>query len=253
MTKNKLKRFAENKTFPHVVEPAFEEVAQGTFERKGRWKEFFGNSNPITIELGCGKGEYTVGLAELYPNRNFIGIDVKGARFWVGASYALKNKLSNVAFVRSRVDFIKGLFSTDEVSEIWITFPDPQNKKRNKRLTFPSFLNSYAEILTNGGSVNLKTDSAKLFFYTKAVAEHNQIPINQALNDIHKLESLAEVLKIETYYESLFTMRNEPIHFLSFELGKKHLEDAEFDELAFENAKAKAPTEHKVKVSKLTN
>ncbi len=253
MGKNKLKRFADNLAFEHVFEPPYSTIESNTFENKGKWNLFFNNNNPITVELGCGKGEYTIGLAELYPNRNFIGIDLKGSRLWVGATYAKDNGLKNVAFIRTRVDFIKALFSENEISEIWITFPDPQNKKRRKRLTFPRFLQMYHYILINQGVINLKTDSNKLFHYTKSVAEKNKLTILKASEDIHHSDILNDELRIETFYESLFTAKGDNINFISFMLNSEALTDSDFDEDLYDNAVAKIPHNERVKPSKLTH
>jgi len=253
MGKNKLKRFAENLSFEHVFEPLYSTIESDSFENKGKWNVFFGNNNPITVELGCGKGEYTIGLAELYPDRNFIGVDLKGSRLWVGASYAKNKELKNVAFIRTRVDFIKALFSENELSEIWITFPDPQNKKRRKRLTFPRFLQMYSEILVKEGVVNLKTDSDKLFYYTKSVAEKNNLTIIKASEDIYHSEILNDELRIETFYESLFTAKGDNINFISFRLNSDCFEDSDFDEDLYDNAVAKIPHNERVNPSKLTH
>ncbi len=252
MGKNKLKRFADNQAYSHVFEPTYPEIASGTFIKSTHWNAFFGNDNPITVELGCGKGEYTVGLAEHYPDRNFIGLDVKGARLWVGASYAKKNGLKNVAFIRSRVDFLDALFLPHQISEIWITFPDPQNKKRKKRLTYPRFLNMYQKVLKQDGIVNLKTDSDKFYHYTKSVAEHNNLSILQACEDIYNSEILTPDLNIRTFYESIFLEKDDNINYLSFKLGHKMIEDSEFDEDLFENAVARIPHNRKLTSSKLT-
>ncbi len=252
MGKNKLKRFADNEAYPHVFEPTYQEIASDTFVQKTKWNAFFGNDNPITVELGCGKGEYTIGLAELYPDRNFIGLDVKGARLWVGASYAQKNKLKNVAFIRSRVDFLESLFLPHQISEIWITFPDPQNKKRKKRLSSPRFLNMYQKLLMQDGVVNLKTDSDKFYHYTKSVLEHNQLQIFQASEDIYNSDILNPELSIKTFYESIFLEKDDNINYLSFNLGNKPIEDSNFDEDAFENAVARIPHNRKLTSSKLT-
>ncbi len=253
MGKNKLKRFADNLSFDHVFEPLYSTIESDNFEMKGHWNRFFKNDNPITIELGCGKGEYTIGLAELYPNRNFIGIDLKGARLWVGATYAKEHQLKNVAFIRTRVDFINALFADNEVSEIWITFPDPQNKKRRKRLTFPRFLQLYASVLKEGSSVNLKTDSNKLYHYTKSVVEKNKLTLLKASEDIYNSEILNDELAIETFYESLFTAKGDNINFISFMLNSNHFVDSDFDEEAYDNAVAKIPHNERVKPSKLTH
>jgi tRNA (guanine-N7-)-methyltransferase len=252
MGKNKLKRFSDNESYKHVFEPAFEEIKQDGFSQKGKWAEFFGNDNPITVELGCGKGEYTVGLAELYPNRNFVGVDLKGARLWVGATYAVKNELNNVAFVRTRVDFLSAIFDENELDQIWITFPDPQNKKRRKRLTNPRFLMMYQKLVKDGALLNLKTDSDKLYQYTKSVVEHNNLNLHKHSSDIYNSDILNDELKIRTFYESLFLEKGDNINFLSFELGSKEILDSDFDEDAFENAVARIPYDKKVISSKLT-
>jgi len=253
MGKNKLKRFAENQEYNHVFEPNYKTIESNTFPLKGKWNSFFKNSNPITVELGCGKGEYTIGLAELYPERNFIGIDLKGSRLWVGASYAKENKLNNVAFVRTRVDFVEALFAANELSEIWITFPDPQNKKRRKRLTFPLFLKRYSNILKIDGIINLKTDSDKLYHYTKSVADKNNLEIIQASEDIYKSEILNEELRIATFYESLFTAKGDNINYISFRLNTDEFQDSDFDEDLYDNAFAKIPHNERVNPSKLTH
>lgn len=170
MGKDKIRRFAENATFRCVVQPGFEEVFRKDYALKGKWnRDFFGNDRPIVLELGCGRGEYTVALGERFPERNFIGVDVKGARLWRGAKTATENGMKNVAFLRTRIEFIDSCFAPGEVDEIWITFPDPQlNKNRiKKRLTAPQFLAMYARFLREGGMINLKTDSVHLHEYTK--------------------------------------------------------------------------------------
>ncbi len=253
MSKNKLKRFADNKEYEHVFEPSYSLISSDSFEMKGKWGQFFKNTNPITIELGCGKGEYTVGLAELYPDRNFIGIDLKGSRLWVGATYAKENHLKNVAFIRSRVDFVDAFFAPNEISEIWITFPDPQNKKRRKRLTFPEFLNIYTLILQENGIVNLKTDSDKLYHYTKSVVEKNKLKIQTVSEDIYKSDILNKELSIKTFYESLFTEKEDNINYIAFYLTGKDFVDSDFDEDLYENAFAKIPYDKKVQTSKLTS
>ena len=167
-----MKRFKENETFPNVVQPTREQMVEG-FEWKGKWAQFFGNDNPITLELGCGKGEYTVALARKYPNRNFIGIDIKGARFWRGAKTAVEEKLNNAAFLRTQIELVDLAFAKAEISEIWITFPDPQIKyKRTKhRMTNPEFLDRYRTILKPDGLIHLKTDSEYMHGYTLGLLE----------------------------------------------------------------------------------
>ncbi len=252
MGKNKLKRFADNQSYHHVFEPNYSEIESDTFEGKQNWHRFFGNDNPIVVELGCGKGEYTVGLAEHYPDKNFIGIDVKGARLWVGATYAKEKGLSNVAFIRSRVDFLASLFMPHQVAELWITFPDPQNKKRKKRLTYPRFLKMYQNILKPDGIVNLKTDSDKFYHYTKSVAEHNSLSILKSSDDLYHSDILDDDLNIKTFYESIFLDKNDNINFIAFKLDQSTLEDSDFDESLYENAVARIPHDKKLISSKLT-
>ena len=172
-SKNKLKRFRQNLEFSNVIQPSRETVTKGDFEHKGKWKTYFNNDNPIVLELGCGKGEYSVYLAEKYPDKNFIGIDIKGARFWAGAKDALEKGLPNVAFLRTQIELLAHVFDSEEVSEIWITFPDPQIKfKRTKhRLTNPTFLEIYKNLLQPKGQVHLKTDSEFLHGYTLGLLE----------------------------------------------------------------------------------
>ena len=188
MGKDKLRRFAENLTFECFVQPAFEEAFRRDHPLKGHWhSDFFHNDRPIVLELGCGKGEYTVALAERDPNRNFIGIDIKGARMWRGAKTATERQMRNVGFLRTRIEMIASFFAEGEVDEIWITFPDPQLKSRRakKRLTSPLFLGQYAQMQVPGGRINLKTDSQHLYAYTQAVIERFGLPCDVANNDIY--------------------------------------------------------------------
>jgi tRNA (guanine-N7-)-methyltransferase len=218
-SKNKLKRFKENETFTNVFQPSREEVLNKTLGKKGQWAQFFGNNNPIVLELGCGKGEYTVGLAKRYPNKNFIGIDIKGARFWRGAKTALEETLPNVAFIRTQIELVAHLFFTHEVSEIWITFPDPQIKyKRTKhRLTNPVFLDRYKQILSPTGCVHLKTDSEYMHGYTLGLLQGMGLPIAYANHDVYKNEgSPEEVLGIQTFYENQYLAVGKPITYLRF-------------------------------------
>ena len=166
MGKHKLARFAENLTFPNLFQVSFEYLEEHGFEWRGRWNEFFGNDNPIVLELGCGKGEYTIALARENAARNYIGVDIKGARLWRGAKTSNEEQMKNVAFIRTRIEMIASFFAKDEVSEIWITFPDPQPKKPMKRLTSERFLGHYREMLRPGGPIHLKTDSRELYDYT---------------------------------------------------------------------------------------
>jgi len=218
-SKNKLKRFKENETFTNVFQPSREEVLNKTLGKEGQWAQFFGNNNPIVLELGCGKGEYTVGLAKRYPNKNFIGIDIKGARFWRGAKTALEETLPNVAFIRTQIELVEHLFFTHEVAEIWITFPDPQIKyKRTKhRLTNPVFLDKYKQILIPSGCVHLKTDSEYMHGYTLGLLQVMGLPIAYANHDVYKNEgSPEEVLGIQTFYENQYLAVGKPITYLRF-------------------------------------
>lgn len=218
-SKNKLKRFRENETFENVIQPGREEILQGNFALKGKWKEHFGNDNPIVLELGCGKGEYTVGLAKMFPERNYIGVDIKGARFWRGAKSALEDSLDNVAFLRTQIELIDQLFAPGEVSEIWITFPDPQIKyKRTKhRLTNQEFLQKYSGILQKGGTLHLKTDSEFMHGYTLGLLHGLGHEILYANHDVYRNEgSPDEVLKIQTFYEKQFLAEGKRITYIQF-------------------------------------
>lgn len=224
MGKDKLKRFAENKTFACFVEPEFEQMFRTEHPLKGRWHaDFFHNDNPIVLELGCGKGEYTVALAERNPDKNFIGVDIKGARMWRGAKTATENGMINVGFLRARIEFITSLFAPGEVSEIWITFPDPQLKSRRakKRLTSPIFLEYYAQLLSTDGWINLKTDSQHLYNYTQAVISQFDLQCEVANNDIYGSGYADEVLSVKTAYETVYLQRGLPITYTRFSLGGK--------------------------------
>ena len=228
MGKDKLTRFAENLTFECFVQPEFEQMFRCDHPLKGHWHEqFFHNNNPIVLELGCGKGEYTVALAEREPDKNFIGVDIKGARMWRGAKSATEAKMSNVGFLRARIEFITSMFAKGEIAEIWITFPDPQLKTRRakKRLTSPIFLNYYAQILADGGMINLKTDSQHLFNYTAEVIRHFDLECEVANNDIYGSGFADEVLSVKTAYEKVYLQRGLPITYTRFSLGaKSHFE-----------------------------
>ena len=218
-SKNKLKRFKENEGFDNVLQPKREEVIKGSFSLKGDWNTRFGNENPIVLELGCGKGEYSIGLARRYPNKNFIGIDIKGARFWKGAKYALKENLRNVVFLRTQIELIDLLFAENEISEIWITFPDPQIKyKRTKhRLTNATFLEKYKVILKEKGQIHLKTDSEFMHGYTLGLLQGLGLEIIYANHDVYKNEgSPKEVLDIQTFYEKQYLGKGKPITYLNF-------------------------------------
>lgn len=219
MSKGKLEKFAELKTFQNVIQPKFDEVFEKDYTLKGQWnKEFFKNDNPITLELGCGKAEYTVGLAQLYPDRNFIGVDIKGSRIFHGAKRADAIGLKNVGFIRTRVDHINSFFAAGEVSEIWFTFPDPQLKKALKRLTSSRFLTYYQGVLRDDGRINLKTDSEFLYAYTKDVAILNQLEIEVANDDIYGSGAADEVLSIRTFYETGWLEQGLKSHYIRFRL-----------------------------------
>ncbi len=220
-SKNKLKRFKENETFKNVIQPSRDAVSKG-FAKRGAWNDHFGNDNPIVLELGCGKGEYTVGLAKLFPNKNFIGIDIKGARFWRGAKTALEEGLDNVAFLRSQIELVDQLFAENEVSEIWITFPDPQIKyKRTKhRMTNQVFLNRYKKVLKPGALLHLKTDSEFMHGYTLGLLHGAGYDVLYANHDVYKNEgSPKEVLELQTFYENQYLEKGKPITYIQFRIN----------------------------------
>lgn len=222
MGKDKLRKFAENETFACFVQPEFDTVFRTDHPLKGHWREeFFHNSNPIILELGCGKGEYTVALAERDTESNYIGIDIKGARMWRGAKTATTKGMQNVGFLRTRIEFIESLFAEGEVDEIWITFPDPQLKtnRAKKRLTSPLFLERYAKLLAPNGKINLKTDSQHLHAYTRGVIDHYALPLEVDNDDIYGTGFADEVLSVKTAYESRFLEMGLPITYLRFGLG----------------------------------
>jgi tRNA (guanine-N7-)-methyltransferase len=212
MGQKKLKRFADIATF--------ENVFQYPKDKSGKWSDVFDNEHPITLELACGKGEYTVGLARLHPKRNFIGVDLKGNRLWVGAKDALQNNLKNVAFLRTQIDKITEYFEKGEVHEIWITFPDPQLRasKAKKRLTHPTFLRRYQQILIPGGYIHLKTDSPDLYLFTKEVIRRYGLEVSADVDDIHSQSNVDKELKIKTHYESLDISGSHRIYYLRFKL-----------------------------------
>jgi len=223
-SKNKLKRFKENETFANVIQPNREEVITGNFPLKGVWaRDFFKNNHPIVLELGCGRGEYTVNLAKEYPDKNFIGVDIKGARFWRGAKTALEEQIPNAAFLRTQIELIDHLFAQGEVSEIWITFPDPQIKyKRTKhRLTNQDFLAKYKHILSPEGLIHLKTDSEYLHGYTLGLLHGMGHEILYANHHIYRNEGAPkEVLTIQTTYEKQYLAQGKPITYIRFRLKK---------------------------------
>jgi len=208
--------------FSNVFQPTFEDLKSG-FSIKGKWKSaVFKNDNPLVVELGCGKGEYSLGLSRKYPDKNFLGVDVKGARMWKGASDANNEGISNVAFLRTRIEFIEYCFAKSEIDEIWITFPDPQIKKKRakNRLTHPVFLDRYSNILQDNGLIHLKTDSQFLHGYTLGIIEGHQHHLEDAEHDIYNAVLKRENMEIKTHYEKLFLAKNMPISYLRFRLQK---------------------------------
>lgn len=226
MGKNKLRRFAEMKAWKNVFEPTLELNPAQPFALKGKWRsEYFHNDNPIILELGCGKGEYSVGLAKHYPNKNFIGVDIKGSRMFVGAKEALDEGYENVAFLRTRIDFIESYFAENEIDEIWLTFSDPQAEKPRKRLTAAGFINRYRNILKTGGLVHLKTDSDLLFEFTADEIKEHNYPVVELTWDLYQSipadldPTIREILHIKTHYEQLFTAKGATIKYCSFTIN----------------------------------
>lgn len=223
MSKGKLQKFAEMETFSNVFQYPYSVISEVAFDMKGKWREqYFHNDNPIVLELGCGKGEYTVGLARMYPNMNFIGVDIKGARIYTGAKQALTEGLGNVAFLRTSIEVIDRFFAEDEVQEIWLTFSDPQMKNVHKRLTSTFFMERYRRFLVDGGIIHLKTDSNFLFTYTRYMVEHNHLPVLFSTEDLYHTEGLddktREILGIHTYYENQWIERGLNIRYIKFNL-----------------------------------
>jgi tRNA (guanine-N7-)-methyltransferase len=222
--KNKLQRFAEMATYKHVIQPTLQEVLNKDYSLKGNWNsQFFGNNNPIVLELGCGKGEYTVGLSKRFPEKNFIGIDIKGARIWRGAKTAVEENLTNVGFLRTRIEHILSFFAPNEISEIWITFPDPQEKRirAKKRLTSSRFLPMYQQFLKPDGIIHLKTDNHILYDYTYRLCLHNEIDIIKSTSNLYETETDVNLLSIQTFYESQYLAKGVPIKYIQFTLHGK--------------------------------
>lgn len=223
--KGKLEKFEELKSFTNVFQFKFEEITND-FPLKGKWaKDYFKNDNPVILELGCGKGEYTLGLARQFPDKNFIGVDIKGNRIWKGSKIALNEGLSNVAFVRVYIDHIESFFGKDEISEIWLTFPDPQMKRKNKRLSSPRFLSKYKNLLVDGGIIHLKTDSLELFDYTLEVIKENHYELIASTydlyNDINNIGlDITSILSIKTFYEEMFLKEGKKTNYLKFKLHR---------------------------------
>ena len=222
MGKGKLAKFADMARYPHVFEYPFSVADQVPFEMQGKWhQEFFHNDHPIVLELGCGRGEYTVGLARLYPEKNFIGVDIKGARMWTGATEALNEGLKNAAFLRTNIEIIDRFFAPGEVSEIWLTFSDPQMKKATKRLTSTYFMERYRKFLVPGGVVHLKTDSNFMFTYTKYMIEANNLPVEFITDDLYHSGMDDDILSIRTYYEQQWLDRGLNIKYVKFRLPQE--------------------------------
>ena len=221
MGKDKLKKFSELNTFTNVLQPSLNEI-QPAHKIKGKWNLEFKNDNPIVLELGCGKGEYTIGLSKRNPDTNFIGVDIKGARIWKGAKTMNDQKIENVRFLRTKIDFIEHFFSKDEVSDIWLTFSDPQPKRPRKRLTSPLFIERYKKFLCPNGTIHLKTDSNLLYNYTlDEIKENNYTIIEKSTNIYSELipratKKLQETLSIQTFYESLWLKKNKTIKYIAF-------------------------------------
>lgn len=236
MGKNKLSKFADMEEFPHVFQVSSHTLREGAgFDMKGKWNEmFFKNNHPIVLELGCGKGEYTVGLSQLYPDKNFIGVDIKGARLWTGAKSSFEKGLANVAFLRTNIEMIHHFFAENEVSEIWLTFPDPQMKKVTKRLTATNFMKSYQQFVKPGGLIHLKTDSNFMFTYTCEMVKANNYKVLFSNDDLYSSNLQDPILSIKTYYEQQWLDRGLTIKYIQFELAQRLAfvepdEEIEFD------------------------
>jgi len=226
MSKSKLEKFVELKSFHHVIELSFKDVLNKDYYLKNNWnKVFFKNNNEIILEIGCGKGEYTIALAEKYPQKNFIGIDIKGNRIWKGATFAKQKNLSNVCFIRTHIEFIESIFSKNEISQIWLPFPDPQMKKFRKRLVSTRFLTMYLNILDKDGIIHLKTDSNFLYHYVDALMKGNNITPIFKTNDLYKNPIFKDALLIKTHYEKQFINMGIPIKFIQFKLPKYTLKE----------------------------
>ena len=230
MGKNKLAKFSEMERFENVIQVPFRNLQHENFYLKGKWaSDFFKNENPIILELGCGKGEYTVELAEKNNECNYIGVDIKGARMHVGAKMALAKGLKNVAFLRTNIEIIDRFFGEEEVAEIWLTFPDPQMKKTRKRLTSTFFLNLYKQFLKTDGIVHLKTDSNFQFTYTSALVHLNEFEILAETYNLYESEILNETLQIKTFYEKQWLSRGITIKYIAFKLNKNEFAEPEID------------------------
>ena len=217
MGKNKLQKFSDMNSYPHVFQYPFGALQEKGFDMQGRWNElFFKNNNPIVLELGCGKGEYATGLARKYPDKNFIGIDIKGARMWTGAKEAIEEEITNVAFLRTHIELIDRFFSEGEISEIWITFPDPQMKKTRKRLTSTRFMELYRKILSPSGIIHLKSDSHFMYTYTCEMVKANNFPVLLQCEDLYNSGIDDDILGIKTFYEQQWLERGLSIKYIKF-------------------------------------
>ena len=233
MGKKKLSRFRELESLERAFQPPLEEIFEKDYHLKGRWcRDVFGNNQPLILELGCGKGEYTGGLARSYPEQNFMGLDIKGARIWTGAKAANDEGLANVAFLRTRIDFINSFFSLEEIDEIWITFPDPQEKRRRlkKRLPGAHFLNRYRAFLKDGGLVHLKTDNRELYLDTLDLIRFNELEVERNSADVYSEDWDDEIVHIQTYYEKRFLAEGTKINYIRFRLpAGKEIKDLSDD------------------------
>lgn len=230
MGKGKLKRFEENKHFTNVFQPTIDELKTGYYSLKGKWnEEVFKNEGNIILELGCGKGEYSIGLATLHTQHNYIGIDIKGARLWRGAKTAVEQNMTNVAFLRTHIGNLPDTFAANEVAEVWLPCPDPQMKRARKRLTGSFMLNRYQNFLVDGGLVHLKTDSNFMFQYTKALVEHNNLPLISLNDDIYASDTVKPELQIKTFYEQQFLSRGISSKYICFRLPHKTIEEPEVE------------------------
>lgn len=234
MSKNKLAKFSELKKLDRVFQPSFDEVFQKDYFLKGNWAEkVFKNKNPLVLELGCGKGEYTLGLAKKFQDKNFIGIDIKGARIWRGAKTANEDKIQNAAFLRTRIELISSFFAQNEVSEIWLTFPDPQEKKRRKkkRLSGSRFLNEYRKFLQDQGKVHLKTDNDILYHYTHELVQYNELETIISTSDLYNSGITDDILGIKTFYEKQYLLEGKTINYIQFRLpGNQEITEPPEDE-----------------------
>ena len=232
MGKNKLQKFSDMETFGCVLQYPRHILIEKGFPYKGKWNsDFFSRSNPVTLELGCGKGEYTVGLAEANHDRNYIGVDIKGARMWKGAKTVQEKGMDNAAFLRTEIEQIEQFFDPGEVDEIWITFPDPQMQKARKRLTSSRFLSNYRKFLRPGGVVNLKTDSPFLYEYTKRLVEHNGFEVLAITDDLYGSGLADPVTSIKTFYEQQWLSRGKTIKLISFRIGEDEIMEPDCSDL----------------------